>query len=536
MVAEEVLRVAKWSEALNDIFVSNYQADPSLSWQVFGSTTGALRVFPAHQWTDFLDLFKPEGRTDNMTDLYDCRVREWYINAAASPKDMVILLDNSGSMMGQRREIARHVINNLLDTLGNNDYVNVLQFTSVCKEVVPCFADILVQANLANVRELKMGVEMIGDANNIANFTVALTRAFNILENARNDKKTGADCNQAIMVVTDGASENYKEVFEEFNWRGQNDSTLWPVRVFSYLVGKEVADYRDVKWMACANKGYYVHLSTLAEVRDQILSYVPVMARPLVLQRNDHPIVWTPIYADVTDPKLSDWLWELKECEEQRERSVSFRANKIAFRNATQLKKRAERIIRRSYDQNSLRVSPYRLLTTVAMPAFDRRPRIVPCYKVCAKHKSFLPFQEPKVRNAFSKEEEEKQVSVANLLGVAAIDVPDTEFKRALLPHELGVNAYGFIVTNNGFILVHPDLRSMFQGILKPSYNSVDLTDIEQVDDDNGPRNYTKKLLDMRADIVNQEKSKMELPVKYQMDDMVCILSSCFILGYTLVT
>jgi hypothetical protein len=40
----------------------------------------------------------------------------------------------------------------------------------------------------------------------------------------------------------------------------------------------------------------------------------------------------------------------------------------------------------------------------------------------------------------------------------------------------------------------------------------------------------------MRADIVNQEKSKMELPVKYQMDDMVCILSSCFILGYTLVT
>ncbi|XP_026688675.1 voltage-dependent calcium channel subunit alpha-2/delta-4-like [Diaphorina citri] len=80
------------------------------------------------------------------------------------------------------------------------------------------------------------------------------------------------------MVVTDGASENYKEVFEEFNWRGQNDSTLWPVRVFSYLVGKEVADYRDVKWMACANKGYYVHLSTVAEVKDQIPSYVPVMA------------------------------------------------------------------------------------------------------------------------------------------------------------------------------------------------------------------------------------------------------------------
>lgn len=52
--------------------------------------------------------------------------------------------------------------------------------------------------------------------------------------------------------------------------------------------------------MACANRGYYVHLSTLAEVREQVLQYIPVMARPLVLNRTNHPIVWTPVYADVT--------------------------------------------------------------------------------------------------------------------------------------------------------------------------------------------------------------------------------------------
>uniref|UniRef100_A0A8D8S0Y7 Voltage-dependent calcium channel subunit alpha-2/delta-3 n=1 Tax=Cacopsylla melanoneura TaxID=428564 RepID=A0A8D8S0Y7_9HEMI len=516
---EDVLRVAEWSKALDPIFVRNYQDDPSLSWQYFGSTTGALRVFPANQWSHFQSKFEPpDVEPDSLIDLYDCRVREWYINAAASPKDMIILLDNSGSMMGQRREIARHVINDLLDTLGNNDYVNVLKFTQNATEVEPCFADILVQANLANIRTLKIGVEKVGDANNIANFSVAFKRAFQILELARINK-TGADCNQAIMVVTDGASENYKEVFEEWNWRGQNDSTQWPVRVFTYLVGKEVADYRDVKWMACANKGYYVHLSTLAEVRDQILSYVPVMARPLVLQGKEHPIVWTPIYADVTDPKLSDWLWELKECDEQRYRSISYRNNATYFRTVD-VKKREEQIKHRSYWQNSHNVSPYRLLTTVAMPAFDLKERIVPCYKVCAKHESFLPFKEPNIPKAFSAPKNEKMVTVANLLGVAGIDVPDTEFKRALLPHELGVNAYGFIVTNNGFILVHPDLRSMFQGILKPSYNSVDLTEIEQVDDDGGPRDYNKKLLEMRTQVVHQQKNSMELRVKYQLDNM----------------
>lgn len=52
--------------------------------------------------------------------------------------------------------------------------------------------------------------------------------------------------------------------------------------------------------MACANRGYYVHLSTLAEVRERVLEHVNVLARPLVLQRHEHPVVWTPVYANVT--------------------------------------------------------------------------------------------------------------------------------------------------------------------------------------------------------------------------------------------
>jgi hypothetical protein len=34
-------------------------------------------------------------------------------------------------------------------------------------------------------------------------------------------------------------------------------------------------------------------------VKEQVLKYIPVMARPLVLLRETHPIRWTGVYADI---------------------------------------------------------------------------------------------------------------------------------------------------------------------------------------------------------------------------------------------
>lgn len=39
---------------------------------------------------------------------------------------MVILLDVSGSMLGQRYEIAKQTVEMILDTLSDNDYVNIV--------------------------------------------------------------------------------------------------------------------------------------------------------------------------------------------------------------------------------------------------------------------------------------------------------------------------------------------------------------------------------------------------------------------------
>lgn len=39
---------------------------------------------------------------------------------------MVILVDVSGSMKGLRMAIAKHTITTILDTLGENDFVNII--------------------------------------------------------------------------------------------------------------------------------------------------------------------------------------------------------------------------------------------------------------------------------------------------------------------------------------------------------------------------------------------------------------------------
>lgn len=148
------------------------------------------------------------------------------------------------------------------------------------------------QATLGNIRELKFGLNDL-KVEGIANFSNALTTSFLILEEFR-ESRMGANCNQAIMIISDGAPFLYTEIFEEHNW----NKDYMPVRIFTYVIGKEVSDVAEMKYMACKNQGYYVHLSDMAEVREMVLNYVPVMARPLVLAKGDHPIAWSQIYAD----------------------------------------------------------------------------------------------------------------------------------------------------------------------------------------------------------------------------------------------
>uniref|UniRef100_UPI0037E861C9 voltage-dependent calcium channel subunit alpha-2/delta-4 n=1 Tax=Semicossyphus pulcher TaxID=241346 RepID=UPI0037E861C9 len=406
----DILNGAYMSEALNDVFVDNFQKDPTLTWQYFGSASGFFRLYPGIQWI-------PD---ENGVVTFDCRNRNWYIQAATSPKDVVIVVDVSGSMKGLRLTIAKHTINTILDTLGENDFVNIIAYSDYVRYVEPCFKGTLVQADLDNREHFKLLIEELhvkgeGKVKN------AMKESFKILNEAA-ALGQGSLCNQAIMLITDGAMEDFQDVFEKFNWPDRR------VRVFTYLIGREMTFAENVKWIACNNKGYYTHVSTLADVQENVMEYLHVLSRPMVIN-HDHDIIWTEAYMD----------------------SVLF---------TTQ----AQSLL---------------LMTSVAMPVFSKK---------------------------------KETLSHGILLGVVGTDVALKELMRLAPRYKLGIHGYAYLLTNNGYILSHPDLRPLYKEGKKlkpkPNYNSVDLSEVEWED--------TEEKL--RTAMVKGETGTMSLDVRTTVD------------------
>lgn len=56
----------------------------------------------------------------------------------------MILLDASGSMSGKSFDLAITTVSAILDTLSDNDFVNLIAFSDKTRSVVPCFKDKMV--------------------------------------------------------------------------------------------------------------------------------------------------------------------------------------------------------------------------------------------------------------------------------------------------------------------------------------------------------------------------------------------------------
>ncbi|XP_030416417.1 voltage-dependent calcium channel subunit alpha-2/delta-1 isoform X7 [Gopherus evgoodei] len=277
-----VLNELNWTGALDEVFKKNREEDPTLLWQVFGSATGLARYYPASPWVD-------KSRTPNKIDLYDVRRRPWYIQGAASPKDMLILVDASGSVSGLTLKLIRTSVIEMLETLSDDDFVNVVSFNNNAQNV-SCFNH-LVQANVRNKKKLKEAVYKIS-AKGITDYKKGFIYAFQQLQNHSGSR---ANCNKIIMLFTDGGEERAQEIFNTYN----KDKK---VRVFTFSVGQHNYDKGPIQWMACQNKGYYYEIPSIGAIRINTQEYLDVLGRPMVLAGDKaKQVQWTNVYLDALE-------------------------------------------------------------------------------------------------------------------------------------------------------------------------------------------------------------------------------------------
>lgn len=185
-----------FSQRLDEYFVDKLREDQSY-WQdewdmdhapvssFFGSTSGAFRQYPARP-------------ADNCEESFDPRVRPWYVAASnGGPKNLILLLDTSKSMQGNRLKLLKEAAMTVVDELTEEDRVTAIPFsTSIYDEVL------LAPATPSNKLAIKTKIDQFqafGSTDVIRGFN----RVFNVLE-AAVVQGFADSCNTAILFITDG--------------------------------------------------------------------------------------------------------------------------------------------------------------------------------------------------------------------------------------------------------------------------------------------------------------------------------------------
>ena len=219
--------------------------------------TGSFIQYPAVEW-------------QGCPDTYDPRFRPWYSSAATGPKNVIIIIDTSGSMGSySRMSLAKEAATKVLNTLNDYDYIGIVEFDTEASRYST-------RMKQFTTNEACLISDYIDDlyASGGTNFIGAFDEAFDMYEASIASGDVSACDLTAMLFLTDGEAPSPVSTVAS---RNANHT----VKILTYALGSS-ADNEHMIDVACANGGAAFQIPDDGDLGTIMASYYNLLAASIV--------------------------------------------------------------------------------------------------------------------------------------------------------------------------------------------------------------------------------------------------------------
>ena len=238
--ATDIMNAVCYTEGLEPTFQAIGQSESDLKWMYYGSMEGVFVNYPGFYW--------------GAQDTYDPRERPWFVSGATGPKDVIIIIDKSGSMQNNDRMAnARAGATTVVNSLTNIDFVSVVTFSTDAASA----NTMLVPAEYAYRQTLNRDIAAINDGG-YTYYVKAMTKAFEITANSDSLGKT-ANCSRVYVFLTDGKPSDDISEFETMILANKREHDMFFLIALGSGLSNAALD--NLRSAACAIDGVSIQVA-----------------------------------------------------------------------------------------------------------------------------------------------------------------------------------------------------------------------------------------------------------------------------------
>lgn len=260
-------------------FWKRYSVSPPAMF--YGTDNGVFRIYP--------------GNPKDCSKSFDPRLRPWYVAASTGPKDVVLVLDTSGSMGDYNRiNILKDATKHVINTLSVSDYVSVITFSDTAESLT---SSLMQRATADNKNSLVAQIDQLR-AGGSTNFYAGLKAAFDTMSQS---VELTAGCQRAILFLTDGVNngslgedELMTYIKEQIQYYANSGKRL--PAFFTYSFGS-AADETLPKRIACETNGIWSRINDGGSLAEAMAAYYKYFAFGLSDLQNNDFVAWVEPYS-----------------------------------------------------------------------------------------------------------------------------------------------------------------------------------------------------------------------------------------------